>query len=140
MNEKDFEKYVYFVCRAENFAVVIRPDKKRIVDGEVVFEEGLRLEFHNKMLRLENAESNQGIIAKLRDKIRLEEGLDPKRRTFFEETKPETMIPETMVREKLEEKNKEIEDLKSQLSQKNEDDKTDPDEGKTNEGRKLKSK
>ena len=118
MNEKDFDKYVYFICRAENFAVVIRPDKKKTVDGEVVFEEGLRLEFHNKMLRLENDEANQGVIAKLREKIKAEESMDPKRRSFFEETKPETMIPETMVKEKLDEKNKEIEELKEKLSQK----------------------
>jgi hypothetical protein len=44
--------------------------------------------------------------------------MDPKRRSFFEETKPETMIPETMVKEKLDEKNKEIEELKEKLSQK----------------------
>jgi len=118
MNEKDFDKYAYFVCKATNFAIAIKPDKKKIVDGEVVFEEGLRLTFHNKMLRVEIASDTEGVIEKLREKIRKEELMDPKRRTFFEETRPETMIPESMVREKLEEKNKEIEELKVKLDNK----------------------
>jgi uncharacterized small protein (DUF1192 family) len=112
MSDKDYGKYAYFVSKASNFAIVIRPNKKKIVDGEVVYEEGLRLEFHNKMLRLEKGEANDAIIEKLRVKIKEEEGIDPKRRSFFEETKPKEMVEldkvETLLGEKLGEKNERI--------------------------------
>lgn len=109
MSEKDFDKYAYFISRASNFAIVIKPTKKKIVDGEVVFEEGLRLEFNNKMLRIEKTKDNEPIIAKLREKIEKESVTDPRRRAFFEETKPKEMVAmdkvEELIGEKLDEKN-----------------------------------
>lgn len=126
MENKDFSKYAYFVSRASNFAIVIRPTKKRIVDGEVVYEEGLRLEFKNKMLRVEKTEENEGILAKLREKLEAEKSQDPKRRAFFEEEEPKRMIPEEAVVEKLNEKNdriKELEEENARLLKKKEEDK-----------------
>ena len=118
MSEKDYKKYAYFVSRAKNFAISMRPDKKKIVDGEVVFEEGLRLEFHNGMLRVEKTEENEGIISKLREKIEKEKDLDQKRKSFFEEVEPEAMIPQSKVEDILEKKNREIAELKTKLEQK----------------------
>lgn len=114
MSEKDFDKYAYFVSRASNFAIVIRPDKKRVVDGEVIFDAGLRLEFDNKMLAIEKTKDNEVILEKLREKLKKEETLDPKRRAFFEETKPVSMIPEDKVKEKLQEKNQKIAELEEE--------------------------
>lgn len=114
MSEKNFDKYAYFVSRASNFAIVIRPAKKKVVDGEVIFEEGLRLEFNNKMLALEKTEDNAPIIEKLREKLKKEEIMDPKRRSFFEESKPVAMISEDKVIEKLQEKNDKIAALEAE--------------------------
>ena len=120
MSEKDYDKYAYFVSKANNFAIVIKPTKKKIVDGEVIFEEGLRLEFHNKMLRLEKTKENEGVIAKLREKLENEKALDPKRRSFFEETKPKEMVEmdkvETMLGEKIGEKNERIAELEAEIA------------------------
>ena len=114
MSEKNFEKFAYFISKASNFAIVIRPDKKKIVDGEVVFEPGLRMEFKNKMLSVEKTKDNGPILAKLREKLKAEENIDPKRRAFFEETAPRVMIPEEMVKEKLGEKNDRIAELEAE--------------------------
>lgn len=120
MSDKDYDKYAYFVSKANNFAIVIKPTKKKIVDGEVVFEEGLRLDFHNKMLRLEKTKENERIIAKLREKLESEKALDPKRRSFFEETKPKEMVEmdkvETLLEEKIGEKNDKIAELEAELA------------------------
>lgn len=120
MSDKDYDKYAYFVSKANNFAIVIKPTKKKIVDGEVVFEEGLRLEFHNKMLRIEKTKENEGIIAKLRGKLESEKSLDPKRRSFFEETKPKEMVEidkvETILSEKIGEKNDKIAALEAEIA------------------------
>jgi hypothetical protein len=118
MSEKNYDKYAYFVSRANNFAIVIRPDKKKIVDGETVFESGLRVEFKNKMLRIEKTEDNQFILDVLKEKLKKEEQIDPKRRSFYEETKPESMIPESKVKDALQKKNEEIERLKKELDKK----------------------
>lgn len=119
MSEKDYDKYAYFVSKANNFAIVIKPTKKKIVDGEVVYEEGMRLTFHNKMLRLEKTKENEGVIAKLREKLENEKALDPKRRSFFEETKPKEMVEmdkvETMLGEKIGEKNERIAELEAEI-------------------------
>lgn len=120
MSDKDYDKYAYFVSRASNFAIVIKPTKKKIVDGEVVFEEGLRLEFNNKMLRLEKTKDNEGIIAKLREKLEAEKVLDPKRRSFWEEEKPKEMVEmekvETLLGEKIGEKNEKIAELEAEIA------------------------
>lgn len=120
MSEKDYDKYAYFVSKANNFAIVIKPTKKKIVDGEVIFEEGLRLEFHNKMLRLEKTKENEGILAKLREKLESEKALDPKRRSFFEEIKPKEMVEmdkvESMLGEKIGEKNQKISELEEEIA------------------------
>lgn len=118
MSAKDYKKYAYFISRAKNFAISIKPDRKKIVDGEVVFESGLRLEFNNGMLRLEKNDENNSIIEKLRKKIKDESVLDPKRRTFYEELEPEIMLPESKVKEVLNEKNEEIAELKRKLEDK----------------------
>lgn len=118
MSAKDYKKYAYFISRAKNFAISIKPDRKKIVDGEVVFESGLRLEFNNGMLRLEKNDENNSIIEKLREKIKDESVLDPKRRTFYEELEPEIMLPESKVKEVLNEKNEEIAELKRKLEDK----------------------
>lgn len=118
MSAKDYKKYAYFISRAKNFAISIKPDRKKIVDGEVVFESGLRLEFNNGMLRLEKNDENNSIIEKLREKIKDESVLDPKRRTFYEELEPEIMLPESKVKEVLNEKNEEIAELKRRLEDK----------------------
>ena len=114
MSEKNFDKFAYFVCRASNFSIVIRPDKKKTIDGEVVFEPGLRLDFKNRMLSIEKTNDNKGILSKLREKIKEESALDPKKRAFFEEDEPKLMIPEDLVKSKLDEKNNEIEELKKE--------------------------
>lgn len=120
MSDKDYDKYAYFVSKASNFAIVIRPTKKKIVDGEVVYEEGLRLEFHNKMLRVEKSKDNEGILSKLREKLDNEKALDPKRRSFFEETKPKEMVEmekvETLLGEKIGEKNEKIAELEAEIA------------------------
>jgi len=120
MSEKDYDKYAYFVSKANNFAIVIKPTKKKIVDGEVIFEEGLRLEFHNKMLRVEKTKENEGILAKLREKLENEKALDPKRRSFFEETKPKEMVEmdkvEILLGEKIGEKNDKIAALEAEIA------------------------
>ncbi|HNV62180.1 MAG TPA: hypothetical protein PKN54_04445 [Candidatus Cloacimonas acidaminovorans] len=118
MSEKNYEQYAYFVSRAKNFAISIKPDRKKIIDGEVVFEPGLRLEFNNGMLRIEKNKENEPIIEKLRNKIKEESVLDPKRRLFYEEIEPETMLPESKVKEVLENKNQEIARLKKELENK----------------------
>ncbi len=118
MSAKDYKKYAYFISRAKNFAISIKPDRKKIIDGEVVFEPGLRLEFNNGMLRIEKNEENNSIIEKLREKIKVESVLDPKRRTFYEELEPEIMLPESKVKEVLNEKNEEIAELKRKLEDK----------------------
>lgn len=116
--EKDYDKYAYFVSKANNFAIVIRPTKKKIVDGEVVYEEGLRLEFNNRMLRIEKTKENEGVLTKIREKLKNESAMDPKRRAFFEEEEPTAMIPEEKVKEALEEKNKKIAELEEKLKTK----------------------
>jgi hypothetical protein len=118
MSKKDYKKYAYFVSRAKNFAISIKPDKKKIIDGEVVFEPGLRLEFNNGMLRIEKTEDNEAVIEKLREKLKNESVVDPKRRLFYEELEPETMLPESKVKEVLEKKNEEIAKLKADLAKK----------------------
>ena len=118
MSKKDYKKYAYFVSRAKNFAISIKPDKKKIIDGEVVFEPGLRLEFNNGMLRIEKTEDNEVVIEKLREKLKNESVVDPKRRLFYEELEPETMLPESKVKEVLEKKNEEIAKLKADLAKK----------------------
>jgi hypothetical protein len=115
MSEKNYEQYAYFVSRAKNFAISIKPDRKKIVDGEVVFEPGLRLEFNNGMLRVEKNKENEVIIEKLREKLKQESVIDPKRRLFYEESEPENMLPESKVKEALNKKNEEIARLKKEL-------------------------
>lgn len=120
MSDKDFSKYAYFICKASNFAIVIKPNKKKIVDGEVVYEEGLRLEFKNKMLRIEKTEENEGLLIKLRQKLKDEEAIDPKRRSFFEEQKPKEMVAMDQVEELLGEKIGEKNERIAQLEKENE--------------------
>lgn len=118
MSEKNFDKFAYFVSKASNFAIVIRPTKKKIVDGEVVYEEGLRLEFHNKMLAIEKTPENKAVLEKMREKIVAEANIDPKRRAFFEESKPKEMVAmeqvESLLGEKLGEKNDRIAELEEE--------------------------
>lgn len=120
MSQKDYKKYAYFISKAKNFAIAIKPDKKKIVDGEVVFEPGLRLEFNNGMLRIEKTKENESIIKKLREKIEMEKVIDPKRRTFFEEEAPKEMISIEKVEEILnkenEEKDRKIKELEEKLA------------------------
>ena len=122
MSAKDFNKYAYFISRASNFAIVIRPDKKKKVDGEVVFEPGLRVEFNNKMLAVEKNKDNEKILEVLRRKIEEEKVFDPKKRTFFEEQPPKEMVDMEKVKdllgEKLEEKNQEIANIKNEKDKK----------------------
>jgi len=114
MNGKDFSKYAYFVSKAKNFAIVIRPDKKKVVDGEVQFLPGLRMEFNNGMLAVEKTKENNEIINILRGKIGEYSSIDPKRRPFFEEQPPKEMVPLEKVNEIYSEQNKEIERLKAE--------------------------
>ena len=114
MEDKDYDKYVYFVCRPSKFAIVIKGTKKKIVEGEVVYEEGLRLDFNNKMLRIEKTEENKELIKKIREKLKKEENQDPKRRSFFEETRPIKMLPEEKVIELVGKKNDRIEELEAE--------------------------
>lgn len=116
---KDFSKFAYFVSRAKNYAIVVRPDKKKVVDGEVVFEPGLRLEFNNGMLAIERSKDNENILSILRKKISDEKDFDQKRRSLWEELPPKEMIDMETVRgvveEKVLEKNQKIADLEKEL-------------------------
>ena len=123
---KDFKKFAYFVSRASNFAIVIRPDKKKIVDGIVNFDPGLRVEFNNKMLEIAKTPENETILKELRKRIDDEKNIDPKRRSFYEEVPPKNMIEEEKVLElvgeknaTIEEKDAEIAKLKAELAKKN---------------------
>ena len=123
---KDFKKCAYFVSRASNFAIVIRPDKKKLIDGVVNFEPGLRVEFNNRMLEVAKTPENEIILQELRKRIEDEKNIDPKRRSFYEEAPPKNMIAEEKVLELVGEKNATIEEkdaeiarLKSELAKKN---------------------
>ncbi len=114
---KDFNKYAYFVSKAKNFAIAIRPDKKKIVDGEVVFEPGLRVEFHNGMLEVEKNDNNKIIIETLRKKLDDQKDIDPKRRSFWEEQAPKEMVEVNKVKDLLGEKNDKIAELEKELAE-----------------------
>lgn len=116
---KNYNEYAYFISRAKNLGIVIRPDKKKIVDGEVVFDAGLRVEFNNGMLALKKSKENEKVLAILRDKIAEEQDLDPRRRTFWEEMPPKEMVDaekvEEVLAEALTEKNIKIKELEDEL-------------------------
>jgi len=116
--EKDYSKYCYFVSKAKNFGISLIPDKKKIVDGNVDFIPGLRIEFRNGMLRIEKSEENKSAIDKIRSIVEKEKFLDQKQRTVWEESVPQNMLPEKDVKELLDKKNEEIENLKTELDKK----------------------
>lgn len=120
-SEKDFKKYAYFRSKAKNYAVCIKPERKAIVDGEVVIKDpGLRVEFDNGMKRIEKTEEGMVIINFLRERIKTEEPLGVSQKSLFEEVEQEAMIPESKVAEILLSKNAEIDDLKQKLAEKGE--------------------
>ena len=84
--KKDFTNYCYFLSKASNYAVCIKPERKAIVDGETVTKDvGLRVEFNNKMLAVKKGGDGDVIIKFLRDKIEKEKALSPNARMIFEE-------------------------------------------------------
>jgi hypothetical protein len=118
-NTKDFKKYAYFRSRARNYAVCIKPERRRIVDGEVVIKShGLRVEFRNHLFRVEKDELGEKIIKHLRDKMLAVKDLDPKRKMLFEEKKQDILIPEHDVEKIVKEKDTEIAELKAKLLKK----------------------
>lgn len=114
--EKDFSKFAYFRSRARNYAICMRPERRAIVDGEVVTKDvGLRIEFNNHFYRIEKTEDNENIIEFLRNKILSEKDFDPNKKMLFEEVKGDMMIPESEVEKILIRKNAEIAELKKQI-------------------------
>lgn len=114
---KDFNKNAYFVSKAKNFAIAVRPDKKKIIDGEVVFEPGIRVEFHNGMLEIAKTEENKLILETLRRKLEEQKDMDPKRRSFWEEQPPKEMVEVDKVKDLLGEKNDRIANLEKELAE-----------------------
>ena len=105
MNDKDFIKYSYFVSRAKNYAICYKPDRKKIVDGEVEFIPGLRVEFNNGMLRIEKTKENLPIIEFIRERIKKETESGQTKRSLWEEEMPKKVYSEEDVREMLKNKN-----------------------------------
>jgi len=120
MSEKNFDKYLYFCSKAKNYAMVIRPDKKKIIDGEVVFDEGIRVSFTNKMLRIENSKVNSNIIEAIRKKVKEDESLPENKRSIIEQKRPKEMISKEDVKDQLSAKDLEIKELKEKLNKKSE--------------------
>ena len=127
MNEtKDFEKYVYFRSKASNYALCISPRRTAVVEGEVVVKsEGLRVEFRNRMLRLEVNKLNAPAIKAIRDAILEEKDLIPTKKMLFEEKEADVMVSQTIV----DAKEAEIATLKKELKDK--ENPVTPPEGKT---------
>lgn len=121
----DFNRYAYFASKAKNFAISMRPDRFRIVDGEKIYDSGLRIEFNNGMLRLnKNDELDIAKIEFLRMRLEKEKDMDVKQRTFQEIVEQEKMISESKLVEVLSEKNLEIDSAKAKqnkLEKENED-------------------
>lgn len=120
-NEKDYEKYAYFVSKAKNYSVIFKPmveevladGSRRIAKDEKGKEMvGLRIEFDNRMKRIEKTEENMPMIEFLRKKCEGEAGEDPKRQQIKEEHKPIKMVKEEEMKVKLAEKDEEIKKLK----------------------------
>jgi hypothetical protein len=118
----DFEKYVYFSSKAKNYGIIMEPrvedtlstGERRVAkgdDGKLM--EGIRIEFHNGMKRIEKTKENAAIIKFLRDKCEKEKGVPLNRQQLKEITKPIKMIPEDEVNKKLKEKDEEIARLSS---------------------------
>jgi hypothetical protein len=99
--DKDYEKYAYFYSRAKNYGIVMKAEHKRTVDGEVVRDVGIRIEFHNGMLKLEKTKENAEMIKYLRKKIEEEKGVSLYKKSFVEEFKPEKTYTESEVKELL---------------------------------------
>lgn len=121
MSNKDFDKYSYFVSKSRNFAIVIKPTRKKTVDGEVLFEEGLRVEFNNHFLRVENTPSNQFILEALRKRLEDEKYLEQKSKSFYEETRPKVMIAEEelegVITKAIDKKNIELEKKDAEIAE-----------------------
>jgi hypothetical protein len=101
-SEKDYDKYVYFISRAKNCGFVIKSDRKQTINDEPLFTPGMRVEFKNKMIRLEkDNELDKVKIDFLRGVILKEKDLIQIKKTIWEETKPEKTYTEAQVKEIL---------------------------------------
>ena len=122
---KDFDKYAYFRSKAANYALCIKSRRTAIVDGEpVVKAEGLRVEFRNRMIRIEKDELGMIQIKALRDEILKEKDLIAIKKSLFEEKKADVMVSQTIV----DSKDAEIAALKGELKENKKP--TPPKEGK----------
>jgi len=116
-DNKDYDKFAYFVSRAINYSVIFRPKVQELLatgewrtakddDGNLM--EGYRIEFHNGKLAYEKNELNKSLIEFLRLKIFAERDLPEKRKVIKEETKPIKKIPEDEVQKMLAEQEAEL--------------------------------
>lgn len=123
-NQKDFDRYVYFVSKAKNYAVCYKPEIKEVdmYGQQKKLQAPVRIEFYNGMKKLEKTKENMPFIEFLRERIKAENEKNPRSRTLWEET-PNDSVPADTHKEAIKDKDQEIEDLKKQIetTQKNTD-------------------
>lgn len=125
MDDKNYEKYAYFVSKARNYSVIFKPCVEEVLadgsrriakddDGKEMV--GLRIEFDNYGKRIEKTKENMPMIEFLRAKCKGEDVEDPKRQQIKEKHKPIKMVKEDEMNAKLAEKDEEIKKLKESMT------------------------
>jgi hypothetical protein len=107
---KDFIKYAYFISKAANHTVIIRPQLEEIMaNGEIRVSkdengkpiERLYVEFHNGMKRFEKSKENEVFINYLRGIIQNEKDLPENKKSIKEVIKPARLYTEEEVKNLL---------------------------------------
>ncbi len=153
---RDYDKYVYFASKAQNYTLLWKPRvEEKLATGErrVAKDEkgnemgGFRIEFTNRMLRLEKSKENEKKIEFIRARCEADKWFDyPKktslmpesRRMLKEVTKPIVKIPEDEVKKMMSGKDEKIKELEAKLAAKGEKTTIAPDAPK-NDGEKTES-
>lgn len=118
--QKDFDKFVYFVSKASNYAICYQSELKSIDNygQQKEIKAPIRIEFNNGLKRLEKTKENEKFIKFIRERIEKEKDLGQKDKTLWEEKAPNIVSKEEH-ESTMSEKDKEIEELKKKIELKN---------------------
>lgn len=135
----DFDKFAYFSSKGKNYAIIFKPRVEEVLasgerrvakddDGNLM--NGVRIEFHNGMKRIEKTKENMPMIEFLREKCEKEKSVPLNRQQLKEIVKPVKKISEDKVKAMLAEKDAEIAKLKGEKKEEIKKEETQKEETK----------